>query len=47
MAEHGQESLHRQLILEATLMEINSLRTWLEMARARISRPTGDSQAAE
>jgi DNA-binding PadR family transcriptional regulator len=47
MAEHGQESLHRQLILEATLMEINSLRTWLEMARARIRRPTGDSRAAE
>jgi DNA-binding PadR family transcriptional regulator len=47
MAEHGQESLHRQLILEATLMEINSLRTWLEMARARISRPTGDPRTAE
>jgi DNA-binding PadR family transcriptional regulator len=37
MTEHGQESLHRQLILEATLMEINSLRTWLELARARVS----------
>jgi hypothetical protein len=37
MIEHGQESLHRQLILEATLMEVNNLRTWLEMARARVS----------
>jgi DNA-binding PadR family transcriptional regulator len=47
MAEHGQESLHRQLILEGTLMEINSLRTWLEMARARIIRTTGESKATE
>lgn len=45
MTEHGQESLHKQLILEATLMEINSLRTWLEMARARlaaVARATGE-----
>jgi len=36
MSEHGQESVHQQLILEATLMEVNTLRTWLEMARARL-----------
>ena len=36
MAENGQQSLHRQLIMEAGLMELNSLRTWVEMARARI-----------
>jgi hypothetical protein len=36
MAETGQKSLHRQLIMEAGLMEINTLRTWVEMARARI-----------
>lgn len=36
MAEIGQSSLHRQLIMEAGLMEINTLRTWVELARARI-----------
>jgi DNA-binding PadR family transcriptional regulator len=42
MKEHGQESLHGQLIMEATLMEVNNLRTWLEMARVRVlSRGTG------
>jgi DNA-binding PadR family transcriptional regulator len=37
MRELGQTSVHRQLIMEATLMEINTLRTWLELARARIA----------
>ncbi len=37
MAEVGQQSLHRQLIMEAGLMEINNLRTWVEMARARVA----------
>lgn len=32
----GQSSLHQQLMMESTLMELNTLRTWLEMARARI-----------
>jgi DNA-binding PadR family transcriptional regulator len=36
MVESGMVSVHRQLILEAGLMEMNSLRTWLEMARSRI-----------
>ncbi len=30
-------STHRQLIMESTLMEVNSLRTWLELAKGRIS----------
>jgi DNA-binding PadR family transcriptional regulator len=34
--ETGKASLHRQLSLEASLMELNTLRTWLEMARARL-----------
>jgi DNA-binding PadR family transcriptional regulator len=38
MDEMGETlSLHRQLIMEATLMDVNSLRTWLELAKARIS----------
>lgn len=37
MSELGQMSVHRQLIMEATLLENNTLRTWLEMAKARIA----------
>ena len=29
-------SLHQQLIVEATIMEINMLRTWLQLARSRL-----------
>lgn len=32
----GVWSLHQQLILEATLMELNMQRTWIQMARQRI-----------
>jgi DNA-binding PadR family transcriptional regulator len=47
LAESGQSSLHRQLILEAGMMEVNSLRTWLEMVRARMlamAHQTGEYQ---
>ncbi len=37
MNELGQTSVHRQLIMEATLLENNTLRTWLEMAKGRIA----------
>jgi DNA-binding PadR family transcriptional regulator len=50
MTEHGQESVHQQLLLESTLMEINTLRTWLEMARTRITaaaRSTGEVKSVE
>jgi DNA-binding PadR family transcriptional regulator len=33
----GQNSVHKQLLLEVALMEANTMRTWLEMARARLS----------
>ncbi|MFN8529531.1 MAG: PadR family transcriptional regulator [Anaerolineae bacterium] len=29
-------SVHRQLVMEAALMELNTLRTWLEMAKVRL-----------
>jgi DNA-binding PadR family transcriptional regulator len=32
----GVWSLHQQLILEATLMELNMQRTWIQMARQRL-----------
>ncbi len=50
MAEVGQQSAHRQLIMEWTLMELNLLRTWLEMARARIAAlaiQTGEFKALD
>jgi DNA-binding PadR family transcriptional regulator len=50
MAENGQASIHRQLIMEAGLMDINSLRTWVEMARSRIlaiARQTGEIKAVD
>jgi DNA-binding PadR family transcriptional regulator len=31
-------SLHSQLLMDIYVMEINSLRTWLEMARTRLTR---------
>ncbi|MDX2161408.1 MAG: PadR family transcriptional regulator [bacterium] len=37
MNELGQTSVHRQLLMESTLMENNTLRTWLELAKARIA----------
>lgn len=46
MEETGQQSLHRQLVMEASIMELNTLRSWLEMARVRIlaaSRQSGDN----
>jgi len=48
MAAVGQMSLHRQLIMEAGLMELNTLRTWVEMARTRIltiAHQTGEFQS--
>ncbi|MDZ4763435.1 MAG: PadR family transcriptional regulator [Chloroflexota bacterium] len=41
----GQHSTHQELIMESVLMELNTLRTWLEMARARLmmrARATGE-----
>lgn len=32
----GKGSLHRQLLMEATMMELNMLTTWLQLARARL-----------
>jgi DNA-binding PadR family transcriptional regulator len=36
MNDLGQPSVHQELMMELLLMEINVLRTWLEMARARL-----------
>jgi hypothetical protein len=36
LKEIGKSSVHRQLLVEATMMELNTLRTWLEMAKARL-----------
>jgi DNA-binding PadR family transcriptional regulator len=50
MKEYGQDTVHRQLLLEVALMEFNTMRTWLEMARARltaIGRATGEFTAIE
>ncbi|MFN8373740.1 MAG: PadR family transcriptional regulator [Anaerolineae bacterium] len=50
MSEAGQDSVHKQLLLEITLMEVSTLRTWLELARARLSavgRATGEFKAAK
>jgi DNA-binding PadR family transcriptional regulator len=43
-------SIHRQLIMEGSLMEINTYRTWLEMARSRLTAlaiQTGEFRAAD
>lgn len=42
-AQEGGMSLHQQLIKEAALMDINTLRTWLELARARLNVQAGNS----
>lgn len=36
MQEHGKVSIHSQLLMEGYMMELNTLRTWLEMARNRL-----------
>ena len=36
MEEHGAVSPHTQLLMEAYVMELNALRTWIEMAIQRI-----------
>lgn len=36
MEEHGQVSIHTQLLMEGYMMELNTVRTWLEMARNRL-----------
>jgi DNA-binding PadR family transcriptional regulator len=48
MTALGQESAHKQLLLEIMLMEVNTLRTWLELARSRLAavgRVTGEFRA--
>ena len=37
LKETGKSSVHRQLLVEATMMELNTLRTWLDMAKARLT----------
>lgn len=37
LQETGKGSIHRQLLMESTMMELNTMRTWLEMARARLT----------
>jgi len=36
MEEHGQISVHAQLLMEGYMMELNTVRTWLEVARNRL-----------
>ena len=50
MDEYNLPSMHRQLVLEATVMEVNTLRTWIQMARARIeaaARRTGEQRTVD
>lgn len=50
MNNSEQVSVHKQLILEVALMEMNTLRTWLELARARLiglARATGEFKRTE
>jgi DNA-binding PadR family transcriptional regulator len=48
MEESGQVSLHSQLAMEAYLLELNTVRTWLEMARVRLSlMPVQDINAQD
>ena len=37
MQERGQVSIHSQLLMECYMLELNSLRTWLEMAINRLT----------
>lgn len=48
MDEFDLSSIHEQLVLEATIMEVNAHRAWIEMARARIEaagRATGEHRS--
>jgi DNA-binding PadR family transcriptional regulator len=50
LKELDQVSVHRQLVMEASLMELNAHRTWLELARTRIDaeiRHTGEFDAVK
>lgn len=50
MAEHGQVSVHAQLLMEGYMMELNTLRMWLEMALNRLklhARQTGEVSAVD
>lgn len=49
MSEYNIPSIHRQLVLESTIMEISALRTWIQMARARLEmrRATGEHPAVK
>ena len=45
LEDEGVGSVYRQLVLESSLMEINSMRTWLEMSISRLTmfaRRTGE-----
>jgi DNA-binding PadR family transcriptional regulator len=45
MKELDHLNLHRQLVMEASIMELNAHRTWIEMARSRVeaeARRTGE-----
>lgn len=49
MEEYGLKSVHKQLLLESYLLDLNALRTWLEMARSRLealARATGEFPSA-
>lgn len=46
--DEGVDSVYRQLVLESSLMEINSMRTWLEMSISRLTtfaKRTGEFDA--
>jgi DNA-binding PadR family transcriptional regulator len=50
LTDAGKGSIHKQLLMEATMMELNMLRTWLEMARARLTAvgiQTGEYRAVK
>ncbi|MBN8591138.1 MAG: PadR family transcriptional regulator [Anaerolineae bacterium] len=49
MNQMDNPAIHRQLIMEGSLMEINTYRTWLEMARTRLTSiaiQTGEFQSS-
>jgi DNA-binding PadR family transcriptional regulator len=50
LEESGEYSLHRQLAMEAYIMEVNTIRSWIEMAKARltiIAHQTGEYRAVQ
>lgn len=47
MEEENSVSLHSQLLMEAYMLELNTLRTWLEMAHNRLSMPPPPRQTDE